>query len=330
MKKNLILTFASVFLPLTSFANAELVQIVSLAWDESTQKLTPFSFGSGTAIAKDLVITNKHVVKVGTQTADFLLLCPGQVRETKAVQCDVAAGVSALHPTMDLALVKTLNPEDFLLSTRPSSSIRSKDDVIRIVGFPVPDDSSAQNFGGTKTLEAFEAWQKNPELGLDFKGDTPTTTRGKVLARFLLENTGEFYTQTDALVNFGNSGGAAFDQFGDYIGIPTLKDSLGRSYILEYAQMDTWVKANSGDVARIEEAAYTYYKKLTTPTSEKNSQPGVSVSDRLKIFQAQRRQNEVNEAVTESCPRLCQHLKALAAKRSERGGANDRTTPRSR
>lgn len=274
MKPIYITLLGVLFLPFTALANAELVQIVSLTWDEDTQVLTPFSFGSGTAIAKDLVITNKHVVKVEAQVADFLLLCPAQAQETRAVECNVAAGVSALHNTMDLALVKTLNSDDFLLSARPSSAIRSIDDVVRIVGFPVPDDSSAQNFGGTKTLKAFEMWQKNTALGLDFKGDTPTTTRGKVLARYKLENTGEFYTQTDARVNFGNSGGAAFDQFGNYIGIPTLKDSLGRSYILEYAQMDGWVKEHSDRRARTNAAAYAYYqalmgikKKILSPTS---------------------------------------------------------------
>ena len=210
MKKYLYIAFMALGLPLTSFANAELMQIVAFSWDETNEKLIPFSFGSGTAIANDLVITNKHVVEVGTQIADFVLLCPGQTQETSAVECNVAAGVSALHSQMDVALVRPLDPADFLLSVRVSNAIRSKDDIVRVVGFPVPDDSSAQNFGNTKTLAAFEAWQEDPAKGLDFKGDSPTTTRGKVLARFKLQNTGELFTQTDARVNFGNSGGGGF------------------------------------------------------------------------------------------------------------------------
>jgi len=277
-------------LPLCAFANAELVQIVAFSWDEQNEKLSPFSFGSGTAIDKDFVITNKHVVKVEGKTADFLLLCPAQAQETRSVKCNVAAGISAMHNTIDVALIKTLDPDDFLLSVRPSASIRSTDDVIRIVGFPVPDGSSAQNFGGTKTLEAFEAWQKDPTKGLNFKGDAPTTTRGKVLARYRLENTGELYTQTDARVNFGNSGGAAFDQFGSYIGIPTLKDSLGRSYILEYAQLDDWVRQYSNRKARVDNAAYSYYKKLVNiPSANVASAPtSNSVSARLRYYQSLR------------------------------------------
>lgn len=289
MKQSLFIAFSLALLPLTTFANAELVQIVAFSWDEKTEKLAPFSFGSGTAIAKDLVISNKHVVKVGSQTADFLLLCPAQPQETRAVQCTIAAGVSALHSTMDVALLRTLRTEDFLLSVRPSTTIRSTDDVIRIVGFPVPDDSDAQNFGGTKTLQAFEDWQENPDQGLNFKGDSPTTTRGKVLARYKLENTGEFYTQTDARVNFGNSGGAAFDQFGDYIGIPTLKDSLGRSYILEYAQLHDWVQKYSNRKPRYEAAAYQYYQTLITSNNQsKATNKSSSVSARSKYYQSLR------------------------------------------
>ncbi len=302
MKQIYILLLGLLCVPLTTFANAELVQIVALDWDETTEKLTPFSFGSGTAIAKDLVITNKHVVKVDSQVADFVLLCPGQAQETRAVECNVAAGVSALHSTMDVALVKTLDPEDFLMSVRPSTAIRSVDDVIRIVGFPVPDESTVQNFGGTKTLEAFEAWQENPDQGLDFKGDSPTTTRGKVLARYRLENTGELYTQTDARVNFGNSGGAAFDQFGDYIGIPTLKDSLGRSYILEYAQLEDWVQEYSTRKARAEEGAYNYYKKLMGENSadEKVPDQTSSVSARLRYYQLLRAKEKTESSTIEA------------------------------
>lgn len=285
MKQIHIWALSLLILPLTSFANAELMQIVAFSWDKTNEKLTPFSFGSGTAIDNHLVLTNKHVVRVGTQTADFVLLCPAQTQQSRAVECNVAAGVSALHSQMDLALVRTLNTNDFLPSVRTSTATRSKDDIIRIVGFPVPDDSSAQNFGGTKTVEAFETWMANPEGGLDFKGDTPTTTRGKVLARYTLENTGEFYTQTDARVNFGNSGGAAFDQFGNYIGIPTLKDSLGRSYILEYGQMHEWVTERSGRPARVEEEAYEYYKNLVSPVAASTTPTTSSLSARMRYFQ---------------------------------------------
>lgn len=308
MKTKLLSLLALMLMPVTTWANAELMQIVALSWDESAQKLTPFSFGSGTAIAKDLVITNKHVVKVGTQTADFVLLCPGQTQESRAVECNVAAGVSALHPRMDLALIRTLNSRDFLLSVRTSTAIRRPGDVVRVVGFPVPDDSNIENFGSTRTLEAFEAWQENPEQGLDFKGDSPTTTRGNVLARGVLESTNENYTLTDARVNFGNSGGAAFDQFGEYIGIPTLKDSLGRSYILEYEQMHDWVTTRSDRPPRIEQAAYDYYKGLvqgavtsvrtnnaTTSTSSTSS----PMSSRMRYFQMLR-ERQASTASTEA------------------------------
>lgn len=287
MKQIYLALLGILVLPLTAFANAELVQIVSFGWNEVTEQLEVLSFGSGTAIAKDLVITNKHVVKIGTQTADFLLLCPGQSQESRAVECTVAAGVSVLHNTLDVALVRTLDASVYLPSARPSTVIRSKDEIVRVVGFPIPDVNSAQGFGGTKTVEAFEAWQKNPSVGLNVKGDSPTTTRGKVIARYMVEGTGGLYTKTDAKVNFGNSGGAAFDQFGAYIGIPTLKDSAGNSYILEYAQLHQWVQERSNRNARVHKDAHTYYQSLVGTKSKTltASSSGANISSRSRYLQ---------------------------------------------
>jgi len=298
MKKYLLLALISLVAPLSVQANAELVQIVAFNWNETATKLEVISFGSGTAIRNDLVITNKHVVKVNDEVADFLLFCPGQPQTNRAVQCNVAAGVSALHPQMDMALVKTLDKNTFLPTVRTSTSIRSLGDLVRVVGFPVPDDSEAQNFGSTKTLKAFEAWMKDPSAGFNFKGDKPTTTRGRVLARFKLQNTGELFTQTDARVNFGNSGGAAFDQYGNYIGIPTLKDTLGRSYILEYGQMHDWVQERLDRPARYETAAYNYYKSLQRSKAGKTATSVTrNASARLRYYQKlrERRQQKLQQ-----------------------------------
>lgn len=269
--------------PTSVLANAELVQIVNFKWNEATQKLEVVSFGSGTAIAKNLVMTNKHVIKVGSDVADFLLLCPAQAQESRSVKCNVEAGVSAIHRDFDAALVRTIDPEDFLPSVRASTAIRSRGDTVRVVGFPIPDTNSAQNFGGTKTKDALEQWLANPTEELVIDGDKPTTTRGEVLNRYILENTGAYYTHTDAKVNFGNSGGAAFDQFGAYIGIPTLKDQAGNSFILEYAQMHDWVNQYSTAKARYEKEAYTYYESLGRPAAT-SSQPA-STSARARYFQ---------------------------------------------
>jgi len=317
MKPIYTLLLGLTFLPLTTFANAELVQIVNFNWNETTKQLEVASFGSGTAIAKDTVITNKHVVKVGDKASDFLLLCPAQVQNNRAVKCNVAAGVSVLHNTLDVALVKTLNPEDFLFSTKVSTAIRSKEDIVTVVGFPTTGAGYAQNFGGTKTVEAITAWQEDPGQGLNIKGDTPTTTRGQVLARYLTENNGALYTKTDAKVNFGNSGGAAFDQFGGYIGIPTLKDTAGNSYILEYAQVHDWVQQRSNRKARPNGAAYSYYQSLMKPRVSASRSSSLSNVSTVNTVQS-----------TSVCSSRCQYFKRLAAKRAAKNNSTRNTTTR--
>lgn len=286
MKSIYTLLLALLCAPLSAFANAELVQIVALSWNEVEEKLEPISFGSGTAIAKDTVITNKHVVKVSGQVADFLLLCPAQVQENRGVKCTVPAAISALHNTLDVALVKTLDPKDFLFAAKTSTVILAPDNVVRVVGFPTVGDDYAQNFGSTKTVEAFESWQENPSLGLDIKGDTPTITRGKVLARYMTESDHALYTKTDAKVNFGNSGGAAFDQVGGYVGIPTLKDEAGNSFILEYAQFHDWVTEHSSRKARPNEDAYAFYQTLIGAPQKAPATTTVEKSSRYRYLES--------------------------------------------
>lgn len=299
MKKLFCGLLLALIAPASAWANAELVQIVSFTWDEDKEVLQLVSLGSGTAIGKNLVITNKHVVEVNGGPADFLLLCPAQARESRSVKCTIPAGVTALHETLDAALVQTLDTKDFLPSVRTTTAVRSKDDVIRVVGFPVPDVNSAQNFGGTKTLKAFEAWQANPGSELIVSGDSPTTTRGRVKARYILQDTGATYTYTDAKVNFGNSGGAAFDQFGSYIGIPTLKDQAGNSFILEYAQMHDWVVRNGAESPQYKAEAYTYYQQASGQTQQR-----AAVSSRTRYYQQLRaRQSSRNNSVRRTTSR---------------------------
>lgn len=264
MKKLLLTGLLCLFTPVISHANAELVQIVAFTWDDNSRTLNLLSLGSGTAIDKNLVITNKHIVKVGTDQADFILLCPAQSDVSKEVTCSIAAGISALHPDIDAALVRPLDDSVFLPSVRTSNLSRDVGDIIRIVGFPAPDAASTQNFGSDKTIEAFKRWEKNQEADFTIKGDSPTTTRGQVLARLQFLKDQAIYTKTDAKTNFGNSGGAAFNQFGEYIGIPTLGDSAGNSYILEYAQLQGWIEDKAQHTPQFASGANDYYETLTS------------------------------------------------------------------
>ena len=117
MKKQ-ILTFALAMLPFTTQASVEMFQIVALDWEASQNALTVSSLGSGTAIDKNLVLTNKHVVAPKGEAADFILLCQASDKRTQGVSCDITAGVIALHDQFDAALIKPLSSTHYFPSVR--------------------------------------------------------------------------------------------------------------------------------------------------------------------------------------------------------------------
>ncbi|MDH3324990.1 MAG: serine protease, partial [Candidatus Peregrinibacteria bacterium] len=109
MKKLIPITLfiLSIFsFPINVFASPELVQIISLEWNEKTQKLEPISLGSGTIIDKNLILTAAHVVRKNNgDPADFCLLCLAGTKSSRTVNCDIAASVISIHENYDAALI---------------------------------------------------------------------------------------------------------------------------------------------------------------------------------------------------------------------------------
>ncbi len=268
--KKLVLSLGILLLPLQVLAEVELFQLVMFDWEGETKKLKLVSLGSGTSIGKDLIITNKHVVEINDEPADLILLCQAKQKATHKVECNIPAGISILHRDFDVALVKPIVSGAFIPQVRTSTAIKRKGDVVRIVGFPAPD-GQRQNFGGQATLNAFKTWEADPTTPLQIRGDKPTITRGEILARYKLENTGETFALTSAKVNFGNSGGAAFDQFGDFVGIPSLKDREGNAFILEYAQIYDWVNKNSAKKPQFDQDALNFYNQISNAKAASKS-----------------------------------------------------------
>ena len=209
-------------LPFDTLANVEVFQVISFTWDNQTKQLIPVSHGSGTAVEKNVILTNKHVISTKTGTADFVLLCQGQNKKNQAITCKIPAAVTAVHSTMDAALIRPLNLQTFFPKVKTKApTIRSRDQVL-IKGYPIPDNRFS-NFGNTQTNEAIENWVKNGG-NLNFRGDKLTITRGRVTQIALKKSNQAKYFITNAKVNFGNSGGSAIDKFENFIGIPSLKD----------------------------------------------------------------------------------------------------------
>jgi len=255
-----LLTLILIFLPLVSFAQQEVLQLVVFHWDKDNEKLQFVSLGSGTLVSKGIVLTNKHVVFTEDKKADFILLCRGGSKETSHVICDIPAGVSAVHKELDVAIVKPLK-DVFLLGVKTSTTPVRYLNVVRIVGYPTPEkEGNRTNFGDTKTKTYFEKWIKEGGEISNFKGDKQTITRGEITALVKTRKTNTIYVKTNAIVNFGNSGGGVFNDSGDYIGIPTFKDSEGNAYFLEFSKFRDWFRNNISQKAQFEEKAYKFYQ----------------------------------------------------------------------
>jgi len=144
-----------------------------------------FGAGSGFIISKDgYVLTNNHVVE-GTDKV-MVGLHDGQELEAELVGAD---------PSIDLALLKIESDED--LPTLPlgnSASLRVGEWVIAI-GNPL-------EYEHTVTVGVVSAKQRRVPIG---------STDGGVVS----------FLQTDAAINFGNSGGPLLDVNGNVVGINT-------------------------------------------------------------------------------------------------------------
>ncbi len=268
MRKILFALGLLLFSPVTfaTIGASGLVQIVTFEWNG--ESLKALSLGSGTAIDSNLILTNRHVVSKSDGTpADFLLLCPAKTKASQPVECNVAAGVVALHSQFDAALVRSLDENVFLPRVPIAERLAQKGENIRINGFPLPVDS-LQNFGGTQTLANVKAWESDGGT-IRTGGDKLTVTRGVVQQLAKRVDTNEIYYLTNVKVNSGNSGGAAFDEHGSFIGIPTMRDREYNALVLAYPQLEEWIATERNNPAKVEEVVLNFYEK-------KSQQPALS------------------------------------------------------
>lgn len=151
------------------------------------------SVGSGSVIGDELhVLTNHHVVDADSDCVDPRIsirtveTASGRARETYLAEVVVA------DVDRDIAILKIEPVSDGSPALRPL--------------VPVSSDVLGQEL----TVVGY------PAIG----GDTPTVSRG-ILAGFIQAN-GVQWIKTDALVSGGNSGGAALDEQGRLLGVPTM------------------------------------------------------------------------------------------------------------
>ncbi|MDH3324730.1 MAG: hypothetical protein OEL89_03770, partial [Candidatus Peregrinibacteria bacterium] len=201
-----------------------------------------------------------HVVRKNNgDPADFCLLCLAGTKSSRTVNCDIAASVISIHENYDAALIKPLNKTIFLPPIKRSRLNAMIGSQIRIEGFPTPI-KGVQNFGSTKTYDNILKWTKNGGK-LTTGGDKLTITRGKIKKIGIMQPSNSLHYLTNVKVNFGTSGGAAFDENRNFVGLPTLRDRNFNALILAFDQLEDWIAKKKKTKAKVSNKIYNYYKK---------------------------------------------------------------------
>lgn len=189
----------------------------------SQNELTLAGSGSGVIISSSgLILTNNHVISVEDsfdgkyQEAGYVVCLPKTVSDEP--ECNYTAKLVRWNKDLDTGLLQ--------LVAVPKLS--------EMISFPYLELNSTDATQLNDTIFALGY----PSIG----GDTVTVTKGVVSGKS--DKYGKSWIKTDAVVSFGNSGGAALDVKGKLIGIPTqahsdFAGSIG--YILNVTSVNDWI-----------------------------------------------------------------------------------------
>ena len=167
-------------------ASSSVVGIIQYQRNARTGKLEEYASGSGFIVSENgYVLTNAHVVS-GAAAVE-VLFSSGERKEALVIGADV---------TTDIAVLKVDGAEYPTLPIGDSSALRVGEYVIAI-GNPL----SSYELYGTVTFGIISATAR--EINIDGFVNT--------------------YLQTDAAINFGNSGGPLINMAGQVIGMNTAK-----------------------------------------------------------------------------------------------------------
>ncbi len=169
------------------------------------KKLIPIASGSGTIVGNDgSILTNYHVIaspKTNQLHEYFVVARFRSFDSEPELVCAGRPSFGKLKPSLDLAMIKC----DLDLSLRPSTTDN----------WPtIPIGRSEEMIPGEQVLVL-----GYPNVG----GKTLQVTPG-LLSGWMTEDLGtahRAYMKTDASITHGNSGGAAIDENGKLIGVPS-------------------------------------------------------------------------------------------------------------
>ncbi|HCC49670.1 MAG: hypothetical protein A2445_03545 [Candidatus Jacksonbacteria bacterium RIFOXYC2_FULL_44_29] len=199
------------------------IKTYSLSVDSA---LIPYAQGSGVIISgSGLVLTNYHVVSLTDplDNSDFPTVF--QICVTKAIEqepdCNYAAKLINQDENLDIALLQMQSVSGLSLS-----------DNLFYLDLNTIDNTA---IGDKVTVLGY------PAIG----GDTVTISKGSISGKS--EKYDEKWIKTDAVVSFGDSGGATIDVNGKVIGITTAaySDYLGSlGYVNNIVSLIGWISAH--------------------------------------------------------------------------------------
>ncbi|MDD3284490.1 MAG: serine protease [Patescibacteria group bacterium] len=209
-----------------------IVQIHTFYNDESNY-LTKYGSGSGIIINKNgLILTNYHVIMPldnfdGTEIDTSYQICISQEIGIEP-ECKYSAKFIAGNENLDIALLQleqienlsTINQNFPYLNLNETDTTNINDEVIAL-GYPA--------------------------IG----GNTITITKGIISGKETKYNNN--WIKTDAIISFGNSGGAAIDENGNVIGITSEvgSDTVGSlGYIINIISLNSWINENKNTVPK--------------------------------------------------------------------------------
>lgn len=188
------------------------------------------AYGSGTLIDdKGTILTNDHVIVSmmdPTLPDDAFQVCLTKSNDPEEPICRFTASLIARDSERDVALLKMDSTDvkgtkitfDFFLPYANEADYKIGDSIT-VIGYP------------------------------DTGGKTITYTSGLV-SGFITES-GLKFIKTDADISFGNSGGTAVDESGNFIGIPesifTSYSSESLGYLIPLDEIVAWINANKNN-----------------------------------------------------------------------------------